>query len=98
MDDLPGPLHQGLFTTPRSYPVIVRMANVLGEILDDGVTIQRGLSIKVLDVQGPMLPGREGETTQDFVLDTGTRFANADVAGFFATITGWDRTRSCPRR
>lgn len=84
LDDLPGPLHQGpfttprsYFTTPRSYPVIVRMANVLGEILDDGVTTQRGLSIKVLDVQGPMLPGREGETTQDFVPDTGTRFANA---------------------
>jgi hypothetical protein len=35
-----------------------------------------------------MLPGHEGEVTQDFLLDNGSRFPVADAAGFLATIKG----------
>lgn len=97
LDGLPEPLRQGLFAAPRTYPVIVRLANVPGEILDDSVATQRGMAIKVLDVRGEMLPGHEGEGTQDFVLDTGTRFPNADAAGFLATILGLEQATRAPQ-
>jgi hypothetical protein len=35
LDGLPGELRQGLFATPRTYPVVVRLAHVPGELLDD---------------------------------------------------------------
>ena len=39
---LPDTLSQGLFATPRTYPVLARLANVPGDILPDSVTTQRG--------------------------------------------------------
>ncbi len=85
MDGLPEPLRQGLFATPARYPVIVRLANVPGELDPDTVNTQRGLSFKVLGVQGERLPGADAGATQDFVLDTGDRFAAADAKAFLAT-------------
>ena len=85
-EGLPAELRQGLFAQPRRYPVLVRLANVPGEILDDSVSTQRGMAIKVLEVEGERLPGHDAPT-QDFVLDTGTRFANADAAGFLQRIS-----------
>ncbi len=84
-DNLSEPLRQGLFAEPRRYPVIARLANVPGEIDSDVVGTQRGLSIKILDVNGEMLPEHAGETTQDWVLDTGNRFAAKDAKEFLAT-------------
>ncbi len=72
----PDTLSQGLFAAPRTYPVLARLANVPGDILADGVTTQRGMSLKVVGIEGAeMLPGHEGEVTQDFLLDNGSRFA-----------------------
>jgi hypothetical protein len=86
---LPDMLSQGLFASARTYPVIARLANVPGDILADSVTTQRGMSLKVLGVEGAeMLPGHEGEVTQDFLLDNGSRFAVPDAAGFLAVIKG----------
>ena len=79
------PLRQGLFSRPGRYPAVVRLANVPGEIDPDSVATQRGLSIKVLGVEGEMLPEHAGQTTQDFVLDTGDRFPAADAKVFLAT-------------
>ena len=73
--DLPPELAQGLFARAGSHPVIVRLATVPGENLDDRkVSTPRGMAIKVLNAEGPKLPGHEGSTTQDFVLDTGKAF------------------------
>ncbi len=85
MDGLPEPLAQGLFAHPGAYSVIARLANVPGEIISDSVSTQRGLSIKVLGVTGEMLPEHSGEITQDWVLDTGDRFAAKDAKEFLAT-------------
>ena len=74
LNDLPEPLAQGLFTSGASYPAIVRLANVPGEIDSDAVATQRGLALKVLGVEGEKLPGHDA-ATQDFVLDSGNRFA-----------------------
>ena len=80
-DDLPEPLAQGLFKPGARYPVIARLANVPGEIDSDAVATQRGLSLKLLGVEGEKLPGHT-DPTQDFVLDTGNRFAAGTAAQF----------------
>lgn len=82
-DDLPAPLAQGLFKPGARYPVIARLANVPGEIDLDAVATQRGLALKLLGVEGEKLPGHADET-QDFVLDSGNRFAAATAAQFLA--------------
>ena len=81
LDDLPPVLAQGLFQPGARYDVIARLANVPGELASDTVGTQRGLSLKVLGVGGEKLPGH-AEDTQDFVLDSGNRFAAADAAEF----------------
>ena len=101
---LPGTLSQGLFAMLQTFPVVARLAPVPGDILADSVTTQRGMAIKVIGVEGAlMLPGHEGELTQDFVLDNGSRFAVPVAAAFLATITGLEQTterveplRACP--
>ena len=85
LGELPEPLKQGLFVEPKCYNVMVRLANVPGEIITDAVSTQRGMAIKVLGVDGEMLPGHDGQHTQDFVLDTGDRFAAKDAQEFLAT-------------
>lgn len=97
LDGLPEPLRQGLFAEARSYPVLARMANVPSEVITDRVSTQRGLSLKVLGVDGPMLPGHEGQATQDFVLDSGKRFSNADAAGFLQTISAITAVTNVPQ-
>ncbi len=84
LDGLPEPLRQGLFAMPKRYDVMVRLANVPGEIVPDAVSTQRGLSFKVLGVEGEKLPGHSSDT-QDFVLDTGSRFPSKDLKEFLAT-------------
>ena len=84
LGDLPEELRQGLFAEPKRYDVMVRLANVPGEIVPDAVSTQRGLSFKVLGVEGEKLPGHSGNT-QDFVLDTGSRFPAKDLKEFLAT-------------
>ena len=82
-DNLPEPLAQGLFAHPATYPVIVRLANVPGEIITDAVNTQRGFAFKVLGVAGEKIAGHEGQTTQDFVLDSGTTyFPTPDAKAF----------------
>ncbi|RZK31089.1 MAG: hypothetical protein EOO63_05035, partial [Hymenobacter sp.] len=83
LDNLPEPLAQGLFAQAATYPVIVRLANVPGEIVTDAVNTQRGFAFKVLGVAGAKIAGHEGQTTQDFVLDSGTTyFPMPDASAF----------------
>ena len=81
-EDLPMELAQGLFSTPGSYDVLVRMASAPGELLDDSkVNSTRGMSIKVFDVEGPKLAGHTA-STQDFVLAPGKEFISGDAKAF----------------
>ena len=85
IDGLADVLRQGLFADAKTYPVIVRLAHVPGELLDDSkVSTPRGMAIKILGVEGPML--QAGSTTQDFVLDTGRTFPSPGPKAFLATI------------
>src|SRR3712207_6184438 len=47
LDGLPESLAQGLFATSRTFPAVVRLSTVPGEILADSVSTPRGMAIKV---------------------------------------------------
>ena len=85
-EGLPAFLRQGLFAEPRSYPVLVRLAQGPGELLSDSVSTHRGMAIKVFGAEGPKLAGHEGNDTQDFVLATGPNFPQADAASFLVAM------------
>lgn len=80
-DDLPAVFAQGVFKSGSRYPVIARLANVPGEIDRDAVATQRGMALKLLGVEGERLPGHDA-ATQDFVLDSGNRFASGTATQF----------------
>ncbi len=86
--NLPEHLAQGLFAEPKTYGVIARLAHVPGDYDDDRkVSGPRGFSFKVFGVEGEMLPGHAGETTQDWVLDTGKTFNAIGAKTFLAQIS-----------
>lgn len=60
-------LAQGLFAMPGVHKAIVRLSTNAGDILDDAVSLPRGLALKVMQVEGERLGGAEG-ATQDFVM------------------------------
>lgn len=85
--ELPPELAQGLFARPGAHPVIVRLATAPGELLDDSkVSTERGMAIKVFDVEGPHLPPFENITTQDFVFDTTKQFFTSGVKAFLQSF------------
>ena len=97
-DGLPPELAQGLFAEPKTYDVIVRMAHVPGECLDDNkVSCPRGMAIKIFDVEGEMLPGHSGGHTQDLLLDSGAvSFPSPGPKAFLATIKQLEMVTPAP--
>lgn len=96
---LPGltsPYAQGLFAAVRDHPVLVRFAQGPGEKLSDSVSTHRGVGIKVLDVDGPRLPGHD-DTTQDFVFATGAAFAQSNAATFLTASKGIEKNTGKPQ-
>ncbi len=93
LENLPDYLRQGLFASAKGYDVIARLSHVPGDLDDDRkVSGPRGFSFKVLGVEGPKLPVHEGETTQDFILDTGKVFNALGAKTFLAQIGLVERT------
>lgn len=84
--DLPPELAQGLFSAPGRYPVIMRLSTIPGDVLDDDVSVPRGLALKVIGVEGERLPGSETETVQDFVLVNGPVFAAPNGKAFLGNL------------
>lgn len=89
---LPGPLAQGLFAKPGSYAAILRFSTNPGDVLADSVSSPRGLAVKVLNVEGEMLPSHSGHTTQDFVCIDAKAFGAPDPAGFLKLVQLLDKT------
>ena len=86
LDALPPELAQGLFAKPGQYAVALRFSTLPGDILDDSVSTPRGLAIKVIGVEGPRLPGSEGDVTQDFVMVNGPAFSAPTAAKFLGNL------------
>lgn len=74
LDDLPPMLAQGIFANPASYPFVMRFSTSAGDMLDDSVSLPRGIALKVIGVDGERLEGSEGDVTQDFVMINGPVF------------------------
>ncbi len=79
-------LAQGLFAKAGHYPVVMRFSTIPGDILDDAVSVPRGLAVKVIGVEGERLPGSEGDVTQDFVLVNGPAFNSPNLKMFAANL------------
>ena len=85
LGDLPQPLAQGLFAHAGRHPVIIRLSSTPGDILHDSVSTPRGMSIKVLDVDGEHLDG-DRATTQDFVMVNGKQFNAKSAKAFLKSL------------
>jgi hypothetical protein len=83
---LPSELAQGLFAHAASYDVVMRVSTNPGDLLDDAVSVPRGLAIKVIGVQGERLPGSEGDVTQDFLFVNGPAFLKKDGKSFVGSV------------
>ncbi len=83
---LPAELAQGLFAKAGSYPVVMRLSTLPGDILDDSVSTPRGLAVKVIGVEGARLPGSDGDVTQDFVLVNGPAFSAPTPEKFLGSL------------
>jgi hypothetical protein len=86
LKDLPPYLAQGLFAGLATYPVIMRFSTIPGDMLDDNISVPRGLALKVIGVSGARVSGSEGDATQDFVLANGPVFAKAHPKNFLSTL------------
>jgi hypothetical protein len=86
LDGLPGPYAQGLFATPGRHEAILRLSTNPGDILDDSVTVPRGLALKVIGVEGAHLAPEEAPT-QDFVMVNGPAFLAPDPASFARSLS-----------
>ena len=82
---LPPELAQGLFATPGEHKAVVRLSTNPGDILDDAISLPRGLALKVLDVEGERLAGAEG-TTQDFILVNAPTFQAKSADKFLGNL------------
>ncbi len=82
-DNLPIALAQGLFRTPRTYPVIIRFSTAPGDVMPDGVSSFRGMAVKVIGVEGRKFLEPEAEAlTQDILTINYPVFPSGDVAGY----------------
>lgn len=75
-------LAQGLFAQPATFPLVMRLSTIPGDILDDRVSTPRGMAIKVVGVTGERLPGTPDDVTQDFLLVNGLAFLASDARSF----------------
>ncbi len=81
---LPDPLRQGVFQSPRTYPLIVRFSSAPGDIRADRLPAPHGMAIKLLGVAGrQVLPGRETAATQDVLLVNMPSLPFGDVARYW---------------
>lgn len=86
LDGLPAMLAQGIFAKVASYPVVMRLSTVPGDMLDDSVSTPRGLALKVVGVEGARLDSSEDMVTQDFVLVNGPAFLTPGAKKFLSSL------------
>ena len=85
-DGLPPELAQGLFArSGRQHKAYLRISTNAGDLLEDAISLPRGLALKVLDVEGERLPEAEG-STQDFVMVNGPVFQTKTAKEFLGNL------------
>ncbi|MFC3169053.1 catalase family protein [Paracoccus fontiphilus] len=94
LEILPGlspELAQGLFAKPGRHPAILRISTNPGDLLHDGISVPRGVALKIMGVEGERLDGAEGRT-QDFIFVNGPVFSAPDPATFLKSLKLLART------
>ena len=87
VDNLAPALAQGIFATPGTWPVVIRLSTIPGDVLDDAVSTPRGMAIKLIGVKGERLAGSEDDVTQDFLLVNGSpTFAAPRAKEFLSSL------------
>lgn len=86
LDGLPAAYAQGVFAQPRTYPVVMRFSTPPGDLLDDRVSTPRAVALKLVGVQGPRVPGAQGQATQDFLMANGPAFSAPTGKKFLANL------------
>jgi hypothetical protein len=86
LEGLPPELAQGLFARAAKYPVVMRLSTIPGDLLDDNVSVPRGVALKIIGVPGPRVAGSEGDATQDFLFSNGPAFAKSHPQSFLSTL------------
>ena len=92
LDNLAPELAQGLFATPAGYDVVMRISTSPGDILDDNVSVPRGMAVKLLGVPGTQLSSLDADaavapaSTQDFVLVNGPAFLAPGAKKFLGSL------------
>lgn len=66
--DLPDHLRQGAFARAATYPVVVRLSSISGDIVSDTIPAARGMAIKLIGVDGKRLLPEDAGHNQDFLL------------------------------
>lgn len=85
-DGLPPELAQGLFAHPGDHEAVLRFSTNAGDILDDSISLPRGVALKILGVEGARLPGSEDDATQDFVMVNGPAFGAPNPKKFLGNL------------
>lgn len=85
-EGLPPELAQGLFARAGEFEAILRLSTNAGDILDDSISLPRGIALKIMGVEGERLPGSEGNTTQDLILVNGPAFAASTPKQFLGNL------------
>ncbi len=90
--DLPQELAQGIFAKHGALEVLMRFSTNPGDLLADNVSSPRGLALRVLGVEGEMLPPNDGCISQDFVCVNADVFGVPEPKGFLKQLEGLDKT------
>lgn len=86
-DGLPAELAQGMFARPGRHDALIRFSQGPSEPLSDSASGQRGMSIKVLGVDGAHVSESRERTTQDFVLAPDPTFINRNAKTFLTNFS-----------
>lgn len=92
LDGLAPELAQGLFAVPAGYDAVMRISTIPGDMLDDKVSVPRGMAVKVIGVPGTQLSSLDADdgeppaATQDFVLVNGPAFLAPSAKKFLGSL------------
>ncbi|MET0258403.1 MAG: catalase family protein [Methylobacterium sp.] len=95
--NLPEAYAQGIFREGARYDAVLRFSTNPGDILDDSISVPRGLALKIIGVEGERLEGSEGANTQDFVMINGPAFSAPTAKAFLSSLKLLAATTDTPQ-
>jgi hypothetical protein len=91
-EQAPRDLRVGIFAQPQQFEALIRFSN--GRRSDDRKADAHGMAIKLLNIPGrKLIPGRESETTHDFILVDSETFFSGDLAEYLDFARGVQKIR-----